>query len=134
MLGDVNEAVAAELDVRRHCHSAYAYDAEQAFDEAIVVGHEEHNFVVSANAETGQSRCHLLGSRFQLGIGQGDFALFDDPPCLGRAKPDARIVRQSFSMDAFQRSWRDNHLSEYLPVFKQVGGLLRSLRGAIRHR
>ena len=72
------QIVGAVLDVRRDCHRANAYDAEQALDEAVVVGHQQHYFVVPSDAETRQSGSHLLGARLQFGVSQGDIALLND--------------------------------------------------------
>ena len=78
MLCYENKIVVAELDVRWHGNGSHAYDAEQSLDEAVVVGHQEHDLVVSADAQPAERGRNLLRARFQFGVGQGNFALFDD--------------------------------------------------------
>ena len=75
MLGDICQGVVAELDIRGHCHRADAYDAEQGLHEAVVVGHQQHNLVVPADAEPTERSRQLLSARLQLGVCQRYIAL-----------------------------------------------------------
>ena len=70
MLGNEDQVVVAELDVRGNGDRADTDDPEQRLSEAIVICHQEHDLVVPADAETTERGGGPLGARFQLRVGE----------------------------------------------------------------